>query len=524
MMSNWSWRRKAGISVSAILTVIVITTFLLMNVLGFGNTKASATQTPTVEATSVSLPNYYLENMVFQRNKPIAVRGTTNKNATLTITIGDDSKRSSKTVTANKKGVFTAELDALPARIKPYTFTISSGNRTLAKIEKTYVGDVFVASGQSNMEVSYDGYYGSEGLRRANMHDTFTEGDLPDPIYDANVHFLVADRVSGETAEDSDLPLTDYEHGAWLAATGSNSRRLSYLAQFFAEELRDHDDSVPIGIIQTAWGGSAIKKHMQGGDIFNTHIAPLRGFNIGAVLWYQGEAEAGNPSDVASYSTNFVTLINQYRSVFNDADLPFLYVQLTRYAADVDTQGIRQAQLDALRAAGTPRNVAMTVSIDTDKGTSEVIHPLGKDILAYRMAKQWEAIQSKKTIPESPLAERATYIAGDKTAAIVIFRETTGDGLQAMSPRYSVEATPTHVADKTDAELQGFEVAGPDGKFKPASASIIGDNSIVVSADGVDEVRQVRYLWASNPTDDVLLYNHWNLPASPFRISVSDNS
>lgn len=494
-----------------------------MNVFGSGYTKASATQPPIVEATDVSLPNYYLEHMVFQRNKPLAVRGVTNRNATLTITIGDDSKQSSKTVTADKTGAFTAELDPLPARLKPYTLTITSGDRTLTKISEIYVGDVFVVSGQSNMEVNYDMYYGKESVRQANMHDAFTEKDLPETISDANVHFLIADRVSGDSAEDTDLPLTDYEHGAWLEATRDNAKHLSYLAQFFAEELRDYDDSVPIGILQTAWGGSAIKKHMQGGDIFNTHIAPLQGFNIGAVLWYQGEAEAGNPSDVASYSTNFVTLINQYRSVFDDANLPFLYVQLTRYAADVDTQGIRQAQLDALRAAGTPKNVAMTVSIDSDKGTSAVIHPLGKDILAYRMAKQWEAIQAKKTVPESPLAEDASYIAGDKSAAIVRFRENTGKGLHTMLPRYSTDATPTHVADETDGELQGFEVAGPDGKFKSASASIVGDNAIVVSADGVDEVTQVRYLWSSNPSSNVLLYNHWDLPASPFRISVSDN-
>lgn len=531
MMSDQTRKRGVFVAIGVAVAVIAV-----MAILVFGGllTVSHASQKTTgttpasssVQAKSVTLPNYYMENMVFQRNKPIAVQGSTTPKASITVAMkdSDDKHTAEATTTADAKGNFSISLKTLPAQLKPYTLSIASKGHQLFTIRKTYVGDVFVAAGQSNMELNYDQYYGYEAARQENMQGVFTTDDLPDTISDSCVFFLVASHVkSNYDEDDGEFPLLSYNENGWLAADGDNAQYLSYLAQFFAEHLRENNPDVPIGIIQTAWGGSPIKQHMVGGEIYGTHIAPLRGYNVGGVLWYQGENEAGIPSDVASYSANFVTLINQYREIFQDADLPFLYVQLARYDEDVDTAGVRQAQLDALQAVGSQKNVAMTVSIDADKGTSELIHPLGKDILAYRMAQQWQAMQNKTDVPESPMPKRAVQTDEDGSTVEISFTGSTGEGMHAMSPIYSTRATATHTADDTDKPLQGFEVAGPDGVFKAASASITDDDTVLVTAKDVRDIRQVRYLWRSNPTSSVLLYNGLDLPASPFSLGISES-
>lgn len=473
-----------------------------------------------VAAQSVTLPNYYMNGMVFQRGKTITVRGTTDGNAELSVGMHGNDADSSVTVRADSKGNFTAVLPALPASLSPYSFTVSGNGETLFKLDKTYVGDVFVAAGQSNMDDNYSDYYGTHAKILGNIGDAFDSDELPGTISDPNVHFLVAGQVGAKSSKKTKgLPLRSFSSKTWVEATRSNSPRLSYLAQFFAEHLRKKHPNVPVGIIQIAWGGTDLKRHMPGGDIYRSHVAPLRGFTIGGILWYQGENEADNPSNADSYAANFVTLINRYRSLFKDAELPFLYVQLARYEDGGETAIVRQGQADALRAVAKTSNIGMSVSIDTDKGTSEVIHPLGKDIIADRMAKQWEAMRTGKEVPQSPIAVHAVRSRFNSSIVTLTFMGNTGKGLQAMIPRYSTDATPSHVADKTSRALEGFEVAGKDGVFEPALAVIDGD-TVLVHSDRVKDILQVRYLWESNPSSEVLLYNGLELPASPFSIGI----
>lgn len=474
-----------------------------------------------VAAHSVTLPNYYMNGMVFQRGKAISVHGTTDRNAELSVSLRGKDNESSVTVRADSKGNFTAKLPALPASLSPCSFTVSGNGETLFKLDKTYVGDVFVAAGQSNMDDNYVDYYGTDAKISANMGDAFDSDDLPTTISDDHVHFLVAGHTGTDEAvkKTEGLPLRSFSSKSWVSATQANSPRLSYLAQFFAERLRKKSPDVPVGIIQIAWGGTSLKRHMPGGDIYRSHVLPLKGFTVGGILWYQGENDAENISDATSYASNFVVLINRYRDIFGDASLPFLYVQLARYEDGADTSVVRQGQSDALRAVADTSNIGMSVAIDTDKGTSKVIHPLGKDILAERMAAQWEAMRAGKSVPQSPIAVHAVRSKFNASIVAVKFLNHTGKGLQAMIPRYSTSATPSRVADPTDDDLQGFEVAGEDGVFKPALA-LINDDTVVVHSEDVESIYQVRYLWDTDPSSEVLLYNGSELPASPFTIGV----
>lgn len=491
---------------------------------------------------SVQLPSYYMENMVFQRGKTLVVRGavtTSQRGKTvdptqLVTTISQGKKSSSAQAKISKNGDFTCILPKQKASLKPYSLTISYNEATLLTLKNVYVGDVFIAAGQSNMELNYSQYYEGSGNSYNFGGGLITTDDLPKQLSDNNVHFV----ASANSSKGTDFPLRDVNEqaGTWLEATADNSQHFSYLAQQFAMQLRAAHPNVPIGIIQTAWGGTPIRRHVQGGDIYANHIAPLEGFHVAGVLWYQGCNDSTNEATALAYESQMTLLINQYREVFDQDDLPFLYVQLARWPGYQYTQNVRFAQLNTLSNAGLRNafNVAMTVSLDTDKGTSTLIHPLGKDILGVRMAAQYLAMSEGKTIPNGPLIAHAKH-ASDGTI-VLSFQNGTATGLQAEKPNYSKTASATvpdydanpdatplngisNVATPTSTPLQGFEIADDSGKWVSATATIKGDQIVLSAADGssnCNAVTQVRYWWSGNPVISSLLYNDLGLPASPF--------
>lgn len=491
---------------------------------------------------TVKLPSYYLENMVFQRGKTLVVKGTATTSqrgkvvdpTQLITTISQGKKSASAQAKISKNGDFTCTLPKQKASLKPYSLTILYNETTLLTLKNVYVGNVFIAAGQSNMELNYSQYYEGSGNSYNFGGGLITTDDLPKQLSDNNVHFV----ASANSSKGTDFPLRDVNEQAdtWLEATADNSQHFSYLAQQFAMQLRAAHPNVPIGIIQTAWGGTPIRRHVQGGDIYANHIAPLEGFHVAGVLWYQGCNDSTNEATALAYESQMTLLINQYREVFDQDDLPFLYVQLARWPGYQYTQNVRFAQLNTLSNAGlrNASNVAMTVSLDTDRGTSTLIHPLGKDILGARMAAQYLAMSEGKTIPNGPLIAHAKH-ASDGTI-VLSFQNGTATGLQAEKPNYSKTASATvpdydanpdatplngisNVATPTSTPLQGFEIADDSGKWVSATATIKGDQIVLSAADGssnCNAVTQVRYWWSGNPVISSLLYNDLGLPASPF--------
>ena len=491
---------------------------------------------------SVQLPSYYMENMVFQRGKTLVIKGTAQTSqrgktvnpTQLVTTISQGKKSSSAQAKISKNGDFTCTLPKQKTSLKPYSLTISYNETTLLTLKNVYVGDVFVAAGQSNMELNYSQYYEGSGNAYNFGGGLVTTDDLPKHLSDKNVHFV----ASANSSKGTDFPLRDVNEQAdsWLEATTDNSQHFSYLAQQFAMQLRAAHPNVPVGIIQTAWGGTPIRNHVKGGDIYANHIAPLEGFHVAGVLWYQGCDDSMNEATALAYESQMTSLINQYRAVFDQDDLPFLYVQLARWPGYQYTQNVRFAQLSTLKNVGlhNASNVAMTVSLDTDKGTSTLIHPLGKDILGARMAAQYLAMSEGKAVPNGPLIAHAKH-ASDGTI-VLSFQKGTATGLQAKKPNYSKTASATvpdytansnatpldgiaNVAIPTSESLQGFEIADISGKWGSAAAAIKGDQIVLSAAGGssnLNAVTQVRYWWSGNPAISSLLYNDLGLPASPF--------
>lgn len=545
-------KRLARTALAVIVTVGIVVAIIVGCGPKWGNGSALHQNEETAQSSnsqvSVTLPSYYMENMVFQRNQPLVVKGTVKSAhaseqidaSKLSATLTQGKMTASATAKIAKNGSFTCTLNAQKASLKPYSLQVRYDSKIVTELAKVYVGDVFVAAGQSNMELNYAQYY--EGNNNAY---NFGKGlvkktDLPKPLVDKNVKFVIADH----DAKNTDFPLANVNlnAGAWLNADSTNSLHLSYLTQQFALQLRAKHPNVPVGIIQTAWGGTPIRRHIRGGDIYANHIAPLKDFHVAGVLWYQGCDDAMNFSTATEYESQMTALINQYRSVFERKDLPFLYVQLARWPNYQYTQNVREAQRTTLDNANLQdrSNVAMTVSLDTDKGTSALIHPLGKDILGARMAAQYLAMENGTknavSVPNGPLIERARHTVDGKIA--LSFQIGTASGLKAMQPNYTKsasasapdytknsKATPldgiSNIVIPTTAALQGFEVANSSGQWVPANAIIRG-NQVALSAangtplDNLSGITQVRYLFSGNPKCASMLYNDFNLPASPF--------
>ena len=541
-------KRLARTALAVIVTVGIVVAIIVGCGPKWGNGSALHQNEETAQSSnsqvSVTLPSYYMENMVFQRNQPLVVKGTVKfahdskqiDASKLSATLAQGKMTASATAKIAKNGSFTCTLNAQKASLKPYSLQVRYDGKIVTELAKVYVGDVFVAAGQSNMELNYAQYYEGNNDAYNFGKGLVKKTDLPKPLVDKNVKFVIADH----DAKNTDFPLANVNlnAGAWLNADSTNSLHLSYLTQQFALQLRAKHPNVPVGIIQTAWGGTPIRRHIRGGDIYANHIAPLKDFHVAGVLWYQGCDDAMNFSTATEYESQMTALINQYRSVFERKDLPFLYVQLARWTNYQYTQNVREAQRTTLGNTNLhdSSNVAMTVSLDTDKGTSALIHPLGKDILGARMAAQYLAMEDGTTVPNGPLIERARHTANGAIA--LSFQIGTASGLKAMQPNYTKsasasapdytknsKATPldgiSNIVIPTTAALQGFEVANSSGQWVPANAIIRG-NQVVLSAangtplDNLSGITQVRYLFSGNPKCASMLYNDFNLPASPF--------
>ena len=521
----------------------------------------ATTQAPQSAATTVTLSKYYASNMVLQRDVPITIRGTVHVPTTDAAATTDtaDAAATTDTTTSTPSlrhtlrafnvrmvsdegvkdakmhvdddGAFTATFTPTPGSPTPHVVEFRMSSTPVRVLANVVFGDVFLASGQSNMELNITQYYGNADAQYSNTKGRFTMRDLPAPITDADVRFTVA----GRTAGDVDFPALYDTDQRWLTATDTESTNaLSFLAQSFAQHVREADPTIPVGIVQTAWSGTAIARHEVDGDIYASHIKPLRGVRLAGMLWYQGCADAHRSNTVRIYTQQMVRLINQYRADFDDDDLPFLYVQLARFVTDDDFRGIREQQLDVLKSPqlNNADNIGMTVSIDTDKGTDAVIHPLGKDVLGARMAAQWLAMRQGQTVPNGPIIEEATTVTSEPTSkptskstknspssVRLTFAKGTADALGVRVPNRKTTADIDDISTTTSKALEGFEVAGADGAFVPAKAAIDGD-TVVLTSDDVDEIRSVRYLYENDPQEQRLLYNG-DLPASPFEIDVT---
>jgi len=482
-----------------------------------------------VAVAELRLHGLFTDNLILQRDEPVYIYGTCDDDDAVTVWF-----RNIPTKAKVKDGKFIAKLKALKAggpddlRVTAYR-TYRKGRQVpppeTNQIGNVVVGEVWIASGQSNMEWP---------LRASDKAEEAIAASA-----NPNIRLYTVPKLKAESP-------TNNVTGSWQVCDPAAVPNFSAVAYFFARDLQKALN-VPVGIIHTSWGGSpaevwmseevlkrkeyeplwayykesdsrfqtALAKFEQDeaaakkagkefktqrprpsgwkpAELYNGMIAPLLNFRIKGAIWYQGESNAGRAWE---YRTLFQDMIKNWRKDFGQGAFPFLEVQLApfkTYKSGVDESDwaeLREAQALATKEL---KNVGMAVI--TDVGDQKDIHPKQKEPVGARLALAARAIAYDEKIPYSGPIYKGKDIRGNK---IVLHFDHVGSGLDARG-----------------GELKGFQICGADHRWQWAKATIQGDTVVVTHYD-IAEPIAVRYGWADFPV--VNLWNKNGLPASPFR-------
>jgi sialate O-acetylesterase len=435
----------------------------------------------------IKLPALVANHMVLQRNAAIQVWGWANAGETVEISFKGKTFSTSTTSNGNWKCVLGKNEAG-----GPYKMIVKGKSNTIV-IDDILIGDVFVCSGQSNMESS---------INKA-LYTKEIEASLNNSIR----QFKVNRQASDTLANDVRL------HSGWVSASPSTLGAYSAVGYFFANALQQKYH-IPVGIINTSYGSSLAEawiskvglsdfpdfynqpkaKTEQSNPmvLYNAMLAPLCNYAVKGVVWYQGEF---NASRAYQYRKLLPALINDWRKNFKQELLPFIIIQLPNYNNPVSQPSesaiaeLREAQ----QMASKLPEVAVVTTIDINS-TSD-LHPIEKKPIGERAAMAAEQLIFKENL----VANGPQYLSFrvQRNKIIIAFKQEGGKIKSSNQP------------------LKHFTIAGDDGKFFNAQA-LLKNNKIEVSSPDVSTPVAVRYAWADNPKD-VNLYNTTGLPAAPFR-------
>ncbi|AWV99420.1 sialate O-acetylesterase [Arcticibacterium luteifluviistationis] len=476
----------------------------------------------------IKLPSIFGDHMVLQQKQNNPVWGWAKPNEKITIAINGQSH----STTADSKGHWRVVLRPIPVG-GPYKMHIE-GEASKFFFEDVLVGEVWICSGQSNMQWSLKNTNSAElALATANY---------------PNIRLITVPTVAASEPQD------DF-NGSWEAASPESVPDFSAIGYFFGQRLH-HALDVPIGLIDNAWGGSAaeawvnrdvleadknfnefmtswekieqaynydaeikkweksvkeweankedkgmprkpgnlIKGNQYPANIYNGVLHPTIGYGIKGVIWYQGESNAGRSYQ---YRDLFPLMIENWRNEWKQGDFPFYYVQLADFMAE--TEQPQESGWAELREAQTMTkdrlpNVGEAVIIDLGEGRD--IHPRSKQTVADRLVRIALARDYHKDIIYEGPNYKSMEVKGDK---ILLTFDNVGKGLYSFDTKEPV----------------GFAIAGSDKKFVWADAKIISNNQMEISGEGISTPVAVRYAWANNPVCN--MYNRDGLPMTPFR-------
>ena len=442
----------------------------------------------------VVLPAMFADGMVLQRESKANLWGTARKGAAVKITTSWNGK--TYTASADNSGKWRQAVST-PAAGGPYNITLSDGEKT--QISDILIGEVWICSGQSNMEMTMKGFKAQpvEGAIIDGLHSQ--DDALRMFTVKRNSQFAPVDTVSGQ----------------WKKASPGHVRDFSATAYYFGRELRQVL-GVPVGLIVTAWGGSACEAWMtadwlkafpdaiipkSASDIksqnrtptvlYNGMLHPLIGYTMRGVIWYQGE---DNVPRYATYADMLGTMIRGWRAEWNQGDFPFYYCQIAPYdysliGWEVNSALLREQQS---KVEQTVANTGMAVLMDA--GLEYGIHPRKKREAGQRLA----MLALGKTYSVEGIPEFARYegveFHGD--TAVVRFEKS-------REWIYFDKGTSSRL----------FEIAGADRRFYPAK-TWIERNRLYVRSDSVSAPCAVRYAFRNWADGDLFCDG---LPVSSFR-------
>lgn len=446
-------------------------------------------------SAAVKLPAIIGDNMVLQQGEAVPVWGWDDPGTEVTVTLGE----AKVTAKADDKGRWQVQLPAMTAG-GPHTMTIAGSNTVT--VGNILIGEVWLCSGQSNMEWPVG--------NSINAQDEIAAADHP-RIRGIKIAHVPADK-----------PREDVASSGWQVCSPQTVSGWTAVGYFFARELQQKLD-VPVGLIGSNWGGTRIEpwtppvgfqqvpalkniadnldnfpvknadgkiNHQSPLALYNGMIAPLVPYGIRGALWYQGESNNG---EGMLYFEKSKALISGWRSLWNKPDLPFYLVQLAPFRYGGDPQnlpGIWEAQTATLSIPNTGMAVTVDISALHD------IHPRNKQDVGKRLS-LWALahLYGKADLVYSGPLYKSMTVEGNK---IRLTFDHVGQGL----------------VSRDDKPLTWFTIAGEDQNFVDARAEIDGD-TVVVSADAVAKPVAVRFGWSQEAEPN--LSNKNGLPASPFR-------
>ncbi len=452
----------------------------------------------------VTLPSLLGDGMVLQRDAAVQLWGSSDRSKVTVVTSWDGKKYSVKTDTS---GNWCVQVNTPVSGGGPYTITLNDGDKRI--LRDVHVGEVWICSGQSNMEMPLGGW---EHQRVENAYET---------IRDAASTPLV--RMFTVARNNADTPQEDCR-GSWKASTPETLRDFSATAYHFGKTLSRFMPDMPIGLIATDWGGTPIEawlsvktlentpgvnvplskslhwEEVHTGQLFNGMIYPLRRFAARGFIWYQGEANLVNAFD---YATLTVAMVNEWRSLWGNPDMPYYLVQIAPYSYD-NPEG-RGLPLLVEQQFRIPELLPHSgVAATTDIGHRDCIHPPFKKEVGERLA--WLALANDYGFKGLPVTPRYKEMETEGSSIRLRFEKVSaaGDGFRVHGSHRKLD-------------LGGFEIAGADRVWHPAAAEIEwSTNDILVSSPEVPAPVAVRYAFHNWP-EGANVVTDSGLPVPMFR-------
>jgi len=441
-----------------------------------------------VAKATIVLPSVISDNMVLQQKDSVKLWGWSDIGEIVWVTTSWNNQTYSVATTPQANWQLKIKT---PAAGGPFKLTFK-GNNTIV-INNVMIGEVWICSGQSNMQMSY-----SWGIKK--MQSDF------ESCYNNNIRFFQIPVTSSEHPQDNC-------NGAWSVCDTNSLRTFSAVAYYFGKRLNENMH-VPIGLINASWGSTSAEVWMpsstvyedpiikqdaskiiptpycpvEPGVVYNAMIYPLVNYTMQGVIWYQGEANTDHP---VSYSKVFTTMINAWRNDWKK-QMPFYYVQIAPYAYGDNLNGavLREQQTKAMKLP----NTGMVVIPDLVNDTAN-IHPQDKKDVGIRLG-NWALAKTynrNDIVYASPMYK---YMKIENGKAVISF-DFNSSGLMSMGG----QITEIYIADS-------------DKIFYPASASI-DTGKLTVWSDKVKNPVAVRYAFRNAAIGN--LFSKDGLPVAPFR-------
>ncbi|MDE3236983.1 MAG: sialate O-acetylesterase [Bacteroidota bacterium] len=462
----------------------------------------------TISFAQLSLPPVFSDNMVLQRNKPVVVWGKAKAGELVIVEFAGQHK----SIVADSLGHWQLWLDAMNTSAQPKDFHVQASSEITYK--NVLVGDVWLCSGQSNMEYPLDRKW--KKYTAPKKGEDLAEKELANINKPDAIRYLYVERTLKKQPE---LPSK-----GWFKGTDTTVRFLSAIGYFFAKEIYEQTH-IPIGIISSSWGGTRIEQWipdwayqqssvfkdsttkpdfkidgMHPGQMFNGMIQPMLPLTIKGILWYQGESDL-MIHDHVTYPAKFKLFADTWRSLFKDENLPLYYVQIAPflYTTRKDhiphtPQTLSEFWETQSKSLELP-NTGMVVTTDLVDDLSN-IHPSYKWVVAHRLAliALAKLYGKKKLVYQGPVYESMKV---NSQSVELSFANVAG-GLKSSDGK----------------PLSWFTIAGEDGNFVPANAEIKG-KKIIVSSPEITVPKYVRFAWDEKAQPNLI--NKEDLPAAPFR-------